>query len=161
MMNPEAILICGKICSGKSTFAEQLCRQQNAVVLSCDELVLSILPGDLGEQHDETLARVQKYLYKKSLEILQDGSSIILEWGFWRKNDRDFARSFFTDNGFSCKIHYIDVSEEQWAANISKRNKDIERGLTTGYMVDDGLLQKLTALFETPDKEEIDFWHNY
>lgn len=38
----KVILICGKICSGKSTYAEQLRVQNNAVVLSTDEITLAL-----------------------------------------------------------------------------------------------------------------------
>ena len=35
----KVILICGKICSGKSTYAEWLRVQNNAVLLSIDEIM--------------------------------------------------------------------------------------------------------------------------
>lgn len=34
---PKVYLMCGKICSGKSTHAEELRKSQKAVVLSVDE----------------------------------------------------------------------------------------------------------------------------
>ena len=37
----KVILICGKICSGKSTYAQQLRRENRAVVLSIDEVMLA------------------------------------------------------------------------------------------------------------------------
>ena len=45
----EVILICGKICSGKSTWAKALCRESGALCLSVDELMLALLPERLGD----------------------------------------------------------------------------------------------------------------
>ena len=38
----KAILICGKICSGKSTYAARLKKETNAVLLSVDEIMLDL-----------------------------------------------------------------------------------------------------------------------
>lgn len=38
--------ICGMLCSGKSTLARKVCAQSGAVLLSCDELMLSLFPED-------------------------------------------------------------------------------------------------------------------
>lgn len=38
----EIILLCGKICSGKSTDANKNKIKYNAVILSCDELMLEL-----------------------------------------------------------------------------------------------------------------------
>lgn len=38
----KVILICGKRCSGKSTYAERLRDKNNAVILSVDEIMLGV-----------------------------------------------------------------------------------------------------------------------
>ena len=63
----KVILLCGKICSGKSTYAEKIIQKEKAVLLSCDELMLAIFDPLLGDKHDIISDRVQKYLYQKSL----------------------------------------------------------------------------------------------
>ena len=42
-------LMCGKLCSGKSTRAEQLRREHRAVLLSVDEITLALFGQDAGE----------------------------------------------------------------------------------------------------------------
>ena len=49
----KMILICGKLCSGKTTYAKQLCSKQNAILLSVDELMLAMYDPYLGDRHDE------------------------------------------------------------------------------------------------------------
>lgn len=49
----KVFLICGKICSGKSTYAEQLrVKNKTAILLSVDEIMLSIFGQYIGERHD-------------------------------------------------------------------------------------------------------------
>ena len=38
----KIIVICGKICCGKSYYANQIKEKENAVILSCDELTKDI-----------------------------------------------------------------------------------------------------------------------
>ena len=52
----KVIMTCGKICCGKSTYARRLQAAGNAVILSIDEITLSLFPEGAGEMHD-TYAR--------------------------------------------------------------------------------------------------------
>jgi predicted kinase len=84
----KVILICGKIASGKSCFADKLKKENNAVILSCDELFKMIFKDDQGEKHDEITKRIREYIYKKSVEIVRAGTDVILEFGFWSRENR-------------------------------------------------------------------------
>ena len=155
----KVIMLCGKIASGKSHYASKVSKRENAVVLSVDELVLSILSNDLGEKHDEITARVQAYFFEKSVEIVQAGANVLLDWGFWRRRRRQEARAFYQEKGIACEFHYIDTPDDVWKRNIEKRNRAVLAGESSAYYVDDGLMKKLESLFEEPSREEIDVWH--
>ena len=62
----KVIMTCGKICSGKSTYAEKLRKESGAVVLSIDELMTAVLGRELGDIHDEYVRHCEQYLYKKA-----------------------------------------------------------------------------------------------
>lgn len=155
----KAFLLCGKIASGKSVYAEELCKRENAVLLSVDELVLSVLGSELGEKHDEITERVQAYLFQKSLDIICAGTNVLLDWGFWTKARRQAARAFYEERGIACEFHYIDVPDEVWRRNIEIRNRAVLAGETSAYFMDDGLRIKLESLFEAPESAEIDVWY--
>lgn len=155
----KVMLICGKIASGKSVYSEKLCAKENAVLLSVDELVLSVLGNELGEKHDEITSRVQAYLFNKSLEIVAAGTNVLLDWGFWTKERRQAARAFYQNQGVMCEFHYVDTSDEVWHRNIEIRNQAVLAGRTNAYFVDDGLMKKLEAAFQVPGREEIDVWY--
>ena len=54
----------------------------------------------------------------------------------------------------------IDIDDDTWNRNIEERNKRIEEGNGgSDFYMDEGLLNKLLSMFETPDKAEIDVWY--
>lgn len=154
----KVFLICGKICSGKSTYAEQLRVQHRAVLLSVDEITLALFGQHCGEKHDDYVERTQNHLFDKSLELIEVGINVVLDWGFWMKEERDHARAFYNSRNIECELHYIDISDETWQARLEKRNRAVLADETSAYYVDDHLAAKFAGLFEKPSKEEIDVW---
>ena len=152
----KVILICGKICSGKSTYAEQLRVQNNAVVLSTDEITLALFGQHCGDKHDDYVERTQNYLFYKSLELVEVEINVILDWGFWMKEERDYAREFYNSRNIECEFHYINISDETWKARLNKRNSAILAKETNAYFIDDNLAEKFASIFEVPSKDEID-----
>ena len=69
----KVYMTCGKICSGKTTYANKLRQQKKGVVLSVDEITLALFGQDAGENHDDYVARAEKYLFEKSLDIIEVG----------------------------------------------------------------------------------------
>lgn len=155
-MPPKVILLCGKLCAGKTTYARRIAPEIGAVILSVDEIMLALFGQHLGDDHDRVAALTRDYLYRKSLEILESGISVILDWGFWTRDDRIATRAFYESRGLSCELHYIDVSRDRWEANIAARNALVEVNPTAAYYVDENLLSKLEGRFESPGVEEID-----
>ncbi|MBQ9151747.1 MAG: ATP-binding protein [Clostridia bacterium] len=155
-MPPKIILLCGKLCAGKTTYARRLAPELGAVILSVDEIMLSLFGQHLGDDHDRVAALTRDYLYRKSLEILDSGIPVILDWGFWTRDDRMATRAFYESRGLSCELHYIDVSRDGWEANIAARNALVEADPTAAYYVDENLLRKLEGRFQPPDEDETD-----
>lgn len=154
----KVIMICGKICSGKSFYAQQIRREQGGVILSADEITLALFGQDAGDKQDVYTAKLKSYLFEKSAELIAAGINVILDWGFWTKNERDFARAFYTDKNIKCEFHCIAISEKEWKKRLKKRNNSVESGKTNAYYVDEGLAKKVEAIFEIPSEDEIDVW---
>ncbi len=147
---PKAILTCGKVCSGKSTLARKLKTERNAVILSCDELMLSLFDECLGDKHNEIVQKSENYLFKKSLEILECGIDIILDWGFWTKAERQHANEFYNSHGFETEWHFINISDEQQKINIQKRNSQRDENT---YFISEEMAEKFNSLFENPEND--------
>lgn len=154
----RVFMMCGKLCSGKSTHAEALRKEYKGVILSIDEITLALFGQDAGENHDDYVKRAQKYLYKKSLDIIEMDIDVILDWGFGSKEEREFARKFYDSRNIPFEFHYIDIDDEEWSIRIEKRNKDVLAGKSNAYYVVDELIAKWNSSFEKPDRNEIDIW---
>ncbi len=154
----SVIMTCGRLCCGKSTYAERLRREKNGIILSADELMLTLFPDGAGESHDLLVGRAQDYLLRRALDIVRAGTDVILDWGFWTRASRDAVRAFWARHGVPCAFHGIRVDAEEWRRRIRMRNASVEAGGKGAYYVDEGLLRKAEALFEEPDPGEMDLW---
>ena len=127
--------------------------ENNAVILSIDELMLTMFPDGCGEMHDTYVMRTEKYLLELSIQFLNAGIDVILDWGLWDRATRNRIREFYASHGnIKTELHYLKVSPEVWKERINKRNSSDE----AAYYADEGLLNKVTSLFEEPSDEEVD-----
>lgn len=158
----KVILICGKICSGKTYYANILKEKENAVILSTDEVTYDLIDNMQGEAYEDFAYRVNKYLMKKSIELAKIGCNVILDWGFWTRNERKEITDLYKQNNIDIQWHYIDIDDKVWYDNIEKRNKKVLEGKGgSDFFVDDGLLNKVLSKFETPTQNEIDVWYKW
>lgn len=152
---PKVLIMCGKICSGKSTYAEKLKLENKAVILSVDELTLALFENQAGEKLDFYVEKLKDYFLKKSLDIVEAGADVILDWGFWTKKERDYAREFYDSRNISYQFYYMNVGIDEWKKRILKRNQEIKREQLEAYPIDKGLLSKVEKMFEEPDRKEL------
>ena len=156
----KLLCICGKIGCGKTYYANRLKEQEHAVILSTDEVTYDLTNNQQGEGYDEFARRVNLYLRKKAVEIVNAGCTVILDWGFWTKENRKEIKRYGENNGVLVEMHYIDIDDKTWFENIEKRNNEVISGNGgSSFYVDEGLLNKVSSLFEIPEKEEIDIWY--
>jgi predicted kinase len=156
----KLLCICGKIGCGKTYYANRLKEQEHAVILSTDEVTYDLTNNQQGEGYDEFAKRVNLYLRKKAVEIVNAGCTVILDWGFWTKENRKEIKRYGENNGVLVEMHYIDIDDKTWYENIEKRNNEVISGNGgSSFYVDEGLLNKVSSLFEIPEKEEIDIWY--
>lgn len=154
------IAICGKLCSGKTYYANRIKEAEQAVILSCDELTMALFDNDLGDRHDEMALRIWSYFKKKSVEMVNAGCNVILDWGFWSAENRRNLTEFCRSQNVACEWHYIDVDDQTWRKNIAERNRRVLNGEGgSDYYLDEGLIEKLLSRWEAPSKSEIDIWH--
>ena len=152
---PKVLIMCGKICSGKSTYAEKLKLENKAVILSVDELTLALFENQAGEKLDFYVEKLKEYFLKKSLDIVEAGADVILDWGFWTKKERDYAREFYDSRNISYQFYYMNVGIDEWKKRILKRNQEIKSEQLEAYPIDKGLLSKVERMFEEPDRKEL------
>ena len=157
----KVIIVCGKICSGKSYYSRKLKEELNAVIISPDEATYDLIKNEQGEFYNIFSDRLIKYLTKKVGEIAKAGVNVIFERGLWSKQERKNAREYYKNNGIECEIHYVCVDDETWKQNIAERNQRVLDGNGgSDFYLDEGLMKKLESKWEEPTDDEVDVIYN-
>src|SRR2546423_11136491 len=83
---PRLVLLCGLPASGKTTLAHDLAEAYGAVRFNPDEweLALGIDPFD-----GEFQTRLEGEFWRVAQRLIELGTSVILEWGFWARWEWD------------------------------------------------------------------------
>ena len=153
----KVILICGKICSGKTYYSNMIKDKYNAVIMSPDEATYELINNEQGEFYNIFSERLNKYLTKKAGEIVKSGANVIFERGLWTKEDRINTKKYYKEKNIECEIHYIYVDNETWKKNIAERNKRVQEGRGgSDFYLDEGLMKKLESMWEEPTNNEYD-----
>ena len=147
----KVILLIGKICVGKSTYAREL----GGMLISCDQLMQTMFPGGCGEHHDMLAERARRYLLNLARRCAEAGVIPVVDFGFWTPALRQEAADILA--GFELDWRYLDVAEDEWRRRIQKRNAAIQAGTAdpADYFVDEGLLRKVNTLFIPPTEQEL------
>ncbi len=149
MTEARLILICGLPGSGKTTLAKKLAPEAPAVRLCPDEW-----KHDLGiDYYDEDRrVRLEKRLWQLGEELLGLGQSVILENGFWAREERDELRLAARNLGVAVELHYLEVPVDELWRRLEIRNKEAKPGTAPIKRED---LDKWTQQFEAPDADEL------
>lgn len=152
----KVYLLCGKIASGKTVYAQEIQHSQNAVLLSVDDLMLKLFGSCLGEKHNETVANVFEYFYGLASKLLSKNIDVIFDSGFWTKEERTRVKKHFAELGVKTELHYITMPEAQRLKMLDDRNEWLRNSPKREYIIDRELLAKLDVKFEEPDSGEVD-----
>jgi len=112
--------MCGKIASGKTTEAQKIA-ENGTVLLSCDELMLTIFTECLGAKHAETERRCLRYLFKTARQLDEKGIDSVIDAGFWTKAERAEAETFFEDHCIRYVWKKVETPDEVRAERIKAR----------------------------------------
>lgn len=149
-------ILCGKIASGKTTYANKLKNKYNAVILSCDDLMLTLYDSCLLEKHDETTNKCLKYFYSLAEQLYYMHINVVIDFGYWSKIERKRAIQYFKSKEILFEIHYVKVDEKTRLRQLEERNIILESKEERNYIIKGELLKKLDSKFEEPLQNEFD-----
>ena len=147
---PTLHLVCGLPGSGKSTLAFRLEREENAVRLTTDEW-MSRLGADGYDA--KTRDAVDTLQWELAQTLLAHGVSVILEPGFWRREERDHFRARAAELGAQARLHFLDVPRDELLRRLAARNAALPAD--TFHVRLEDLDEWMVSAFEPPTAEEL------
>ncbi|MGH7621326.1 MAG: AAA family ATPase [Gemmatimonadaceae bacterium] len=148
MTEARLILVCGLPGSGKTTLAKQVASERRAVRLCPDEW-----KHDLGiDYYDEVMrVRLEERLRRLGFELLGIGQSVILEFGFWAREERDELRLGARALDVAVELHYLAAPVDELWRRLKIRNEEARPGTAPIKRED---LETWAQQFEAPDAAE-------
>ncbi len=145
--------MCGLPGSGKTTKAKQLEKELDAVRFTLDEFVIGKNGSDYPpEKHSEFEAQAKEEITEKAKGLLSEGKTVILDFGFWKKKDRDWYRDFGKGLDAEVEIVYMDVPLDELIARTQIRNTESE---VVKHQITPEMLQDFLNMFEGPEGEDV------
>ncbi len=148
------LLMVGLPCSGKTTLAKQLEHERSALRLTPDEWQIGLFGQDAHEpEHDERHRFIEGMLWKIASRALELGTNVILDYGFWAREEREDYRLRAKRLGASSEIHYLDVAEEELLRRLALRNSQPSR---ESFHISAESMKPWIAFFQKPTPEELE-----
>ena len=150
---PTLYLMVGLPGAGKTTLAKQMEQELGALRLSPDEWIAPLYGSDLTDEYlDRTRGPIESVQWQVAERALRLGLDVILDFGFWSKQERDDYRDRAAALGARSELRFLDVAFEELAGRIAARNADLPEH---AFIVTDANLQLWASRFEPPTPDEL------
>lgn len=144
----KVYILCGKVASGKTTLATRLA-EKGAMVLSCDELMLTLFDHCLGPQlQRETESRALRFLQQQAAALYSLGVDAVLDHGFWYREDRQRALAYFRGQNIPAVLYHVTAPQEVRLARLERRNKQLQGSGRREYVMTPDMLTRFDTWFE-------------
>lgn len=155
---PILTLMVGLPGAGKTTRAKELEQATGAVRFTPDEWHLFLFGDDFHDPrehalHDQRHDRVEELQWRLGKRLLAQGVSVILDFGFWAKEQREEKYREAQALGVEFSLCYVHAPLEELCRRLEARvqagQKDVFQTITREDM------EQWAALFQEPDEEEM------
>ena len=147
-------LMVGLPCSGKTTLALKLEREHSALRLTPDEWHIRLFGQDAEEpDHDARHGLIEALLWTIASRALELGTNVILDFGFWAREEREDYRARAKQLGASSEVHFLDVSAEELMRRLAVRNAQPSQ---TSFAIPAAMMKPWIAFFQRPTPDELE-----
>ena len=125
-----AHLIHGYLGVGKTTFARRLEGSIPAMRFSPDEWVTRFYGDDPPAEHfADFCRRVSDQIDEIWPRCLQFGLDVVLDFGFWNRQERDDTRAKISALGAQARLYRLTCSDDEAWRRLEKRNTNLQGSL--------------------------------
>lgn len=147
-------LMVGLPCSGKATLAKKLEHERSALRLTPDEWQIGLFGQDAEEpEHDERHSFIETMLWNIASRALELGTNVILDFGFWAREEREDYRKRAKRLGASSEVHFLDVPKEELLRRLAVRNSQPSQ---ESFHIAEESMRPWIEFFQRPTPEELE-----
>ena len=149
-------LISGLPCSGKTTYAAALKADTGGVHFSLDYWLITTFGtyAIAAVGHEEHVRRVlacRQLIWSAALESFQEDLDVILDDGFFLREDRVHVIAQAQRLGAQAKLHFLSAPLDVLQARVASRNAKLP---TYNFTISPDRLQTFVERFEVPTVSE-------
>jgi len=139
--------------SGKTTLARKLERECAALRLTPDEWQIPLFGQDAkAPEHDARHSLIEAMLWNIASRALELGTNVILDFGFWAREEREDFRLRAKQLGASSEIHFLDVPEDELMKRLEERNSQPSQ---ESFYITAEMIKPWIEFFQKPMPDEL------
>ena len=144
----KLFLIVGLPGAGKTTLAKALAAERRALRLTPDEWVIALFGG----RDDVRRWVLEARLLSLAFEALRLDTSIVLDFGFWGRDERSALRWLARAAGVECEVVYVAVDRATQLVRIAHRQATTP---DQTFPMTEAEVDTWRAQFQAPDQAEL------
>jgi predicted kinase len=156
MMRGMATLhfVSGKAGAGKTTLARRIAATERAVLICEDEWMSRLVePIENLQQYLAAAAKLRSVIGPLTVQLLQLGTSVTLDFAGNTVRDRQWVRSLFESAKADHRLHYVRVDDATCRARVRDRNEMRPEGMFFG-VVTEAQVDEVNRFFVPAGAEE-------
>ena len=144
------LLMVGLPGAGKTTRAKELAAAYRALRLTPDEWMIALFDGTQPDGKRDVL---EGLLISAALQALRLGTSVVLDFGLWGRDERSALRWLARSAGAACQVVYLPVAKDVQRARIAHRQATAPHQT---FLMTEADIDRWREQFQVPDAAELD-----